>query len=290
MSFSLAQASRIGEVSLTVKDISRSLAYYQKLGLHLHRQESNAAWLGDGVSDLLVLRENPEAQFATRTTGLYHFAILVPTRIDLAKALKNMIDAQIEVGGFSDHIISEAIYLSDPDGNGIEVYADRARDLWEYRTNGEMRIDTVPLDLQNLLGELEADEVKWQGFPKGTTVGHVHLHVSDLEEAGRFYSEVLGFDFIAKYGRSAQFLSVGGYHHHIGMNTWAGVGIPKPPQGAIGLHYYSLVLPDEVAKAALLSHLDNIQVSYDKEDGEVFIQDPAGNWILLATERIKHFA
>ncbi len=286
MSFSLASKSRIGAVSLTINDLARSLVYYQRLGLHLHRQEGPIAWLGDGVTDLLILHEDPNAEYAPRTTGLYHFAILVPTRLDLAKAFKNMIDEQIPVGGYSDHIVSEAIYLSDPDGNGIEVYADRARAVWEYRENEEMRIDTVPLNLQDLLGELAHDRDGWQGFPAGTTMGHIHLHVSDMEAAGQFYNEVLGFDFIAKYGRSAQFLSVGGYHHHIGMNTWAGVGIPAAPNGSVGLRDYELIVPDEAAKSALLANLEDKNIHVDTQQDVAMIQDPAGNWIRIVVEKV----
>lgn len=275
----LPAATHIGHVSLTITNLAQSTAYYQRLGLHLQNQTEAEAWLGAGSEMLLHLVENPDAQAYPHTTGLYHFAILVPSRLDLALALKNMVDSKIPIGGYSDHLVSEALYLSDPDGNGIEVYRDRPREKWAYRPNGEMQIDTLPLDLHDLLGELNGRQAVWQGFPEGTILGHIHLHVNDLEAAGRFYTEMIGFDMVATYGRSANFVSAGGYHHHIGMNTWAGVGIPEPPANAIGLRYYSIVLSDETAVKAVQTQLNQKQVRTSPQTNGFAVHDPAGNQI-----------
>lgn len=284
MSFTLPNTTHMGTVSLTVTDLSRSIAYYERLGLKVHRQEGAVAYLGAGEADLVILHENAAAKVYGRTAGLYHFAILLPSRFHLAKAFKNMIDQQIPVSGYSDHMVSEAIYLSDPDGIGIEIYADRPRSTWQFRANGEMRLETEPLDLQSLLNELRNDSTGWAGFPTGTTLGHVHLHVGNIEEAGAFYTRILGMDLITKYGRSAQFVSAGGYHHHIGMNTWAGEGVVQPPENSVGLRWFSIVLPDEDAQAAVLATLRTHAVSVSMLEGQPLLQDPAGNSILLTTE------
>ena len=280
----LPTSTQIGHVSLTITNLARSVAYYQTLGLTLQNRVSNEAWLGAGETMLLHLMENQHAQIIERTTGLYHFAILLPSRLDLALAFRNMIDSQIPIGGYSDHLVSEAIYLSDPDGNGIEVYRDRPRDQWTFRDNGEMAIDTVPLDVHNLLGELENSSKEWQGFTAGTKLGHIHLHVSNLEAAGRFYTEQLGFDMIASYGRSAKFVSAGGYHHHIGMNTWAGVGVPAPPADAVGLRYYTIVLPHKTAVDNLKNHLTQQNIPFTQNEGRITLQDPSGNTIRLTLD------
>lgn len=280
MSYKLPADTKIGAVSLTITDLERSIAYYQKLGLTVRQRDGETAVLGTPTRPLLTLHQNRTAQCRPHTTGLYHFAFLVPTRLELAQAFKNMIDHQIPVGGASDHLVSEALYLTDPDGNGIEVYRDRPRAQWEYRPNGEMRIDTLPLDFENLLSELRGQQGGWTGFSDGTTMGHIHLHVGELEDAGKFY-ERLGFDFIARYGRSAQFLSAGGYHHHIGMNTWAGENIPPPPPNSVGLRHYEILLPEASDLDPLVTHLQQKSVTFQQDDASLRLEDPAGNHIVI---------
>lgn len=157
-------------------------------------------------------------------SGLYHFAILVPDRTALGLALRNLIKYRIPVGQ-GDHLVSEALYLNDPDQNGIEIYADRPRDTWRRDESGEYIMSTDPVDVDGLLAISEGAE--WRGLPPATRIGHVHFHVGDLREAERFYCQILGFEITAHYGGAALFVSAGGYHHHIGLNTWAGVGAPR---------------------------------------------------------------
>ena len=273
--------TEIGGLSLTIPNLARSLSFYQRLGFHLLSQEANTASLGVGHTPLLQLQENPDARRVQPTTGLFHFAVLLPTRHDLARTLKNLVDQQIPVGGFSDHLVSEAIYLSDPDGNGIELYRDRPRDSWEFRPDGSMRIDTLPLDLNSLMGEIAAAEPPWTGFPDGTKIGHMHLHVRDLTEAKQFYIQTLGLDWISDYGRSASFVSAGGYHHHIGMNTWAGVGIPPNPADGIGLRWYTLRFANEAARQQTLDQLAETAVAVQPIGPDYQLQDPSGNQIRL---------
>ncbi|HRQ37879.1 MAG TPA: VOC family protein [Chloroflexota bacterium] len=277
--------TKIGAVYLTVSDFGRSLPYYQhNIGLQLHRQEGRMAYLGAGGRDLLVLHELPAATHPRRTTGLYHFAILVPSRLELARTLKNLIDTETHIDGASDHLVSEALYLSDPDGNGIEIYRDRHRHEWPV-LNGQIQMDTKQFDVESVLSELHGRDLTrdytWGGLHADTTIGHIHLHVSHLAEAEAFYTQVLGFDLIMRYGPSAAFVSAGGYHHHIGLNTWAGVGAPPPPPGSVGLDWYEILLPDEEALAATAVRLQNAHIPTEQSENGLFLRDPAQNGIVL---------
>lgn len=275
--------TKIGAVYLTVSDFGRSLPYYQhNIGLKLHRQEGDMAYLGAGGRDLLALRELPSAIHPHRTTGLYHFAILVPSRLELALTLKHLVDTETRIGGASDHLVSEALYLSDPDGNGIEIYRDRPRQEWPL-VNGQIEMDTIAFDVESVLGELHGRDHTWAGLHADTTIGHIHLHVSHLSEAEAFYTQVLGFDLVTRYGPSAAFVSAGGYHHHIGLNTWAGVGAPPPPSGSVGLNWYEILLPDEEALMATAVRLQNAHIPTEQRADGLFLRDPAQNGILLRT-------
>ncbi|MBN1666612.1 MAG: VOC family protein, partial [Anaerolineales bacterium] len=224
--FSLSPETTPGRVVLAVPDLDRSLDFYQNvLGFRLHHQEGQVATLGAGQADLLELQADPSFRRLKGTTGLYHFAILVPTRRDLAFVLRRIAETETPVSGFADHLVSEAIYLPDPDGNGIEIYCDRPSDTWRG-PNGNLRMGTEPLDLGDLLAEVTGENPSWDGLPTGTRLGHVNLHVADLEAAIDFYREALGLDLVMRYGPGAAFLSAGGYHHHVGINTWNGEGAP----------------------------------------------------------------
>lgn len=276
--------TKIGTVFLTVSDFGRSLPYYQhNIGLKLHRQEADMAYLGAGGRDLLALKEVRSAAHPQRTTGLYHFAILVPSQLELALTLKHLIDTETRIGGASDHLVSEALYLSDPDGNGIEIYRDRPRNEWLI-INGRIEMDTQPFNVESVLGELHGRDHTWNGLHADTTIGHIHLHVSHLPEAEAFYTQVLGFDLITRYGPSAAFVSAGGYHHHIGLNTWAGVGAPPPPPGSVGLDWYEILLPDEEALMATAVRLQNAHIPTEQRDNSLFLRDPAQNGIVLRVQ------
>jgi len=270
----------IDEVHLTISDLDRSLRFYQsQLGFTVHQRSDRTARLGAGGADLLVLSQCEKAPRVRGTTGLYHFAILVPSRGDLARALRRLVETDTVMQGAADHGVSEALYLADPDGNGIEVYRDRARAQWPY-VAGALRMGADPLDVVAFLAE-PADQ-KSGGLPPGTTIGHVHLHVSRLADAERFYVEVLGFELMQRYGPSALFVSAGGYHHHFGLNTWAGVGAPPPPPGALGLRHVVVRLTAAGA-ADVVSRLHAAGIPVEPTPDGTLVRDPAGNAILLQT-------
>lgn len=274
----------IGALHLTVSDLSRSLAYYEeRIGLKLHRREGDVAYLGASKRDLLQLTELTGASLARGVTGLYHFALLVPSRLDLARVLGHLVLSKTPIGGFSDHAVSEAIYLSDPDGHGIEIYRDRPRDEWTV-ANGQLRIVTEPLDVDDLLAELRGEPAPSAGLPPDTVVGHMHLHVADLNASYRFYVDILGFELVARYGPSAMFVSAGGYHHHIGLNTWAGAGAPQPPGDALRLQWYEVRLPDAAALSQVIDRVKAAGHPFDKEERGISVHDPAGNKLLLTAD------
>ena len=276
----LPAETRMGPVELTVSDLDRSLDYYRdSIGLGVREQGAGQASLG-GDSDLLVLQEVPGARPAPRNTGLFHFALLVPERRDLAAWLAHAIREDVPLTGVSDHFVSEALYLRDPDEHGIEIYADRPRELWEGQV---ARMTTEPLDLENLLGELDDPETEpFERLPGGTVMGHVHLQVAEIPETLRFYRDLLGFDLMASYGSQAAFLSAGGYHHHLGGNTWNSAGAAPPPEGSASLRRATIVLPDSETRDEVARRVaDDGQEPEDTPQGLV-VRDPSGNRLLLA--------
>lgn len=273
----------LGSVHLTISNLDRSVAFYRDvIGLGLLRREDETALLtADGATSLVVLTESPGARpKPARATGLYHFAILVPTRLDLARSLRRLVEARYQLQGASDHLVSEALYLADPDGNGIEIYADRPRSAWP-RINDLLQMATEPLDLEGLLAELAQDARPREGVPLQTRIGHIHLHVADLRQAEAFYRGALGFDLVLRYGGSATFLSAGGYHHHIGLNTWAGAGAPPPPSEAVGLRSFTIVLPDDRELQRVIGRLRESGIVFDERADAVSLRDPSENGMLL---------
>lgn len=262
----------MGPVHLTVADLSRSLGYYREtIGLEVLAQENGSASLGAGERELLVLVEEPGARPAVGYTGLFHFALLVPERVALARWLAHAARDRVPMSGLSDHFVSEALYLRDPDGHGIEIYADRPREVWAGAV-GE-RLTTAPLDVDDLLGELDDPETEpFDGLPAGTIMGHVHLCVSGIAETVAFYRDRLGFDLMAEYAGQAVFLAAGGYHHHLGANIWESAGAPPAPPGTASLRHATIVLPDESARDDVLARVE--------AEGP-FVEDPSGNRLLL---------
>ncbi len=276
--------TQIGSVSLTVASFDRSLPFYTRnIGLKVLSQQGNTAILGTAERPLLELVERPGAILPRGTSGLYHFALLVPSRLELARTFKNLVDSETSLGGFSDHSVSEAIYLSDPDGNGIEIYRDREREEWPMR-DGRLQMNTLPLDLQSLIGELNGKSREWHGLHDGTKMGHIHLHIHNVDLAEAFYCDILGFERVMRYGPSAAFVSAGGYHHHIGLNTWAGVGAPPPPADAAGLRYFQILLPSPDALTAVAQSLKENNVTYKQQNGALALQDPSKNNLLLVVQ------
>jgi catechol 2,3-dioxygenase len=262
--------TRMGAVHLTVADLDRSLAYYEtQIGLRVHARNDGRAQLGTGGEDLLVLTEEAGARPADGYSGLFHFALLVPGRIDLARWLAHAARDRVPLSGMSDHFVSEALYLRDPDHHGIEIYADRPRELWEGQVE---RLTTLPLDTNDLLETLEDPlSEPFVGLAAGTVMGHVHLCVADVAESVHYYRDVLGFGLMAQLGDQAAFLSAGGYHHHLGGNTWQSAGRPYAPEGHARLTQMTIVLPDEASRDAVAERVGGVEV-----------RDPSGTPIVLA--------
>jgi catechol 2,3-dioxygenase len=263
--------THIGTVSLTISDLARSADFYaERIGLTLLERGGGEALFGSGTVPLLHLVEDREARPRRGTTGLYHFALLEPSRPALSRSLRRLAETGTRLTGASDHGVSEALYLDDPDGIGIEIYRDRPREEWPRR-GGELAMVTEPLDLDGLLADFEKETP-----PGGILMGHVHLHVSRLEEARRFYIDLLGFEPTQRYGSQALFVSAGGYHHHLGLNTWQGVGAPPPPPRSTGLRHFEIVLAGEGEEKALRGRLAAAGIA--AEGG--ILRDPSGNGIL----------
>jgi catechol 2,3-dioxygenase len=283
----IASATAIGTVRLTVIDLARSRTFYETaLGLRAaETADGTLAFGAPGGPALLELAGDGAAPpLDRRATGLYHFAILVPTRRDLAAALLRLARARWPLSGASDHLVSEALYLDDPDGNGIEIYRDRPRPEWP-RERGALQMATLPLDLDALVSALADGSGAVAPIdptvPLGTAIGHVHLQVAELAAAQEFYSEVLGFDATVRGYPGALFVSAGGYHHHIGLNTWHSAGSAPPPPGAVGLRWFDVLLPDQDALAEVTARLDAAGLARRPLGRGTFVRDPSGNGILL---------
>lgn len=237
--------AHIGSVSLTVTDLDRSVAFYRDvLGFMETSREGAVALLSaDGQRTLVELHERRDAiPKPRRSTGLFHFAVLVPSRAALGRSLRRLTDQQWPLSGVADHLVSEALYLNDPDGLGIEIYRDRPREAWRT-VHGELAMATDPLDVQDVANEPGA-EVQWRGLDAGTVIGHVHLHVSNLQAGERFFCGDVGFEPTVRSYPGALFVAAGGYHHHLGMNTWVGVGAPPPPENAVGMREFTIAARD----------------------------------------------
>ena len=278
----LPAGTALGAVHLTVSGLERSLEYYTRaVGLQLLRGDDGVATLGAGGSELLVLVEEPGAPAAAGHTGLYHFALLVPERVQLAAWLAHAARDRVPLVGLSDHFVSEALYLSDPDGHGIEIYWDRPRDVWEGQV--AQRMTTLPLDVDGLLGELDDPRAApFDCLPARTVMGHVHLKVADIPDSVAFYRDALGFGLMAQLGRQAAFLGAGGYHHHVGANTWESRGADPPPPGTAALRHATLVLPDSGERDAVLERLERHGHPARESASGPEVRDPSGNRLLLA--------
>jgi catechol 2,3-dioxygenase len=278
-------ATRVGAVHLSVADLGRSIDYYEAaIGLRVHERAGDRVALGAGGEDLLVLREEPGARPVRHASGLYHFALLVPERVDLARWLAHAGRQRVPLVGMSDHFVSEAVYLSDPDEHGIEIYWDRPREVWEGRV--AERMTTLPLDVGDLFGELDDPRTEpFDGLAGGTTMGHVHLRVAEIPATAAFYCDALGFALMAAFGAEAAFMSAGGYHHHVGANTWESRGAGEAPPGHATLERATIVLPS-AADVDRLAHevslLGQEPQPLDAVAG-VLVRDPSGNPVALTT-------
>jgi catechol 2,3-dioxygenase len=282
---SIHPQTRIGAVRLAVADLDRTAAFYERaIGLAVVDRSPELVRLGvsDGGHPLVELTARPGASLRPRrSTGLFHLAILVPSRLDLALALRRLVDAGWRLSGASDHLVSEALYLSDPEDNGIEIYRDRPRDEWRY-SDGELQMATLPLDLDRLVAELAGAEDGTPAMRAGTRIGHVHLQVADLEEAEAFYHRALGFEITVRGYPGALFLGAGGYHHHLGVNIWAGAGAPPPPPGSRGLLWFEVQFPGEQELERVELRLRAAGIDPRHEADALHVVDPSGNEVLLS--------
>jgi catechol 2,3-dioxygenase len=272
----------IGKVRLRVADVEDLATFYERvIGLRAVERDGEPVRLGpEGGERLIELVSAPGAPAPPSfSTGLFHLAILVPDRAELARSLRRVAEGGWRLTGASDHLVSEALYLQDPEGNGIEIYRDRPRDQWN-RDNGELRMATLPLDLQGVLDELESSEQHPNGMAPGTRIGHVHLRVAGIPAAEGFYNGDLGLDVMVRSYPGALFLAAGGYHHHLGLNTWQSAGAPPPPEGALGLDRFELVLPNASEVDAAAERLGERGDPVRLEEG-VLATDPSGNRVLL---------
>jgi catechol 2,3-dioxygenase len=282
---SIDPGTAMGPVRLTVGDLEGMRDFYRDaIGLAELEPDDGVVRLGttgDSGRPIVELVGDPDAPPRERgTSGLFHLAILVPSRADLARTLQRVAEAGWRLSGASDHLVSEALYTSDPEGNGIELYRDRPREEWPVR-DGVLQMDTLPLDLDGVLGELRRED-GGKGMPPGTRIGHVHLNVGDLAAAEAFYSGALGFDVTVRGYPGALFVSAGGYHHHLGLNTWAGEGAPPPPTGSLGLRQFEIELPGPDQLAAEEDRLREAGFEPAREGDRVRVADPSGNEVVLS--------
>ncbi len=283
----LDPATHVGMVTVAVSSLERSLHYYQHgLGFAIKEQKEGLVLLGAATgSPILALFEQPDAQpQPAHSTGLYHFAILLPTRKDLGRFLTHLAESRTPLGGYADHLVSEALYLSDPDGNGIEVYRDRPRSTWTW-DKGNVNMASDPIDLKGLMAEGRQDTSAWSGLAAHTVLGHMHLRVANIPEGIQFYHGVLGFDIVLQMP-SALFVSAGGYHHHIGMNTWESLNAPQPQHNAVGLRFFTIQLPDATALAQVVARLQAVNWPVEQHEVGVIIYDPWRNKLLLTANEI----
>lgn len=338
MTFEVAADLKLGSVHLTVADLRRSIDFYEAaVGLRVREQPNGSdthepfgavAALGVNGADLLVLHESPGARPSVGFSGLFHFALLVPERKDLAGWLRHAMDKGVRITGAADHFVSEAIYLDDPDGHGIEIYWDRPRAVWEGRVAEQMT--SLPLDFEDLLLEPErtgggragpeagaragdgaadrtgtgvteeagaveeAEEGPEAGegsvmpdggafeLPAGTTMGHVHLRVADIATTIDFYRDVLGFELMATFGARAAFFGAGGYHHHVGANTWGSAGAGQAPDGFAALRFMTMDFPDRVALERVVERAAAAGYPATQIEDGLRVRDPSGNGVLLA--------
>jgi catechol 2,3-dioxygenase len=276
----LPDSLRLGPVHLTVTDLARSIPFYESaIGLRLARREGSEAALGAGGEDLVVLTEEPSAPPAGRHAGLYHYALLHPSRLELARAAQRLIATETPVSGASDHKISEAIYLPDPDGNGIELAADRPRERWGDLSDPTALGGPEPLDMVSLMALVEGAAPVAQ-VSRELRVGHVHLHVGDIEGALEFWRDRVGFEVMTRFP-SAAFISAGGYHHHLGLNTWRGEGVPPMPAGTVGLRHWTVVLDSPEEVAVVRTRLEGAGAQVEERPDGFLTRDPWNNAVLV---------
>jgi catechol 2,3-dioxygenase len=292
--FSIHPETKLEFVSLTVSNLDSQILFYQQtLGFILYWRDGNRAGLGAGGVDILQLTEQAYSKRYQHVTGLYHFAIVFPDRRELARVTARLFALKYR-NYPTDHIMTKSTYLNDPEGNGIELYAESPEDgmftiengdFVTRRSDGSLSDGREALDLEALFSHLLPDDRLDDPIPPETHLGHMHLHVRDVEEAVEFYHGVLGFDLmgISKTFQAA-FVSAGGYHHHIGLNSWQGAGAPPPPDGALGLRYFTVILPEKKALDEVMARIENAGIPYNQTNNGFLVYDPSQNGVVLTIQ------
>lgn len=273
----------VSSVSIQVLNLQRAIEFYTNtLGLTvLNQDEYQVELSANGKDSLLsIVQLENGIKKVPRTTGLYHFAILLPSRKELGKILNHFIKNQVPLQGASNHGISEAIYLSDPEGNGIEIASDTDPKKWKWK-NGQLDVfsENGPMDIKSVLSESQDEE--FTKLPADTIMGHIHLHASELKNIRRFYEEALGMDVVIDLPRQALFFSYGKYHHHLAVNVWNGIGAPTPPSNSVGLRNFLLRLPDSISLEEIESNFMNMKIPYSTTEKGLAVRDPSGNNIFV---------
>lgn len=277
----LAMPAHVDHSHLVVADLPMVSTWYQRImGLKPLETSASGETLGVGSRPLLTLTTSGNATKAPRNApGLFHTAFLVPNREELGRWLAHAAHNNVGLQGASDHLVSEAIYLADPEGNGIEVYRDRPRSEWNFKPDGTVGMDTLPLNLQALYDEVPKDE--WHGMAEGTGIGHIHLQVSDIPEADAFFRDVLGLGLMARYP-GASFFGSGKYHHHVAANIWNSRGAPKRETQMTGLADYTIQFKDATERARAVAKLDTLGIAVDRNGDTYSLVDPWGIGLKLA--------
>jgi catechol 2,3-dioxygenase len=279
------EIAHVTSVEIRVLDLKRSIDFYTKtIGMKLIAQDNEYADFGVNTNEILLrlVQINHGLPKEARTAGLYHVAYLLPTRKDLGLILKHFIELRTPLQGASNHGISEAIYLADPDGNGIEIAVDTPDSTWKW--NGDkldILSDNGPMDIQSVLNE--TNDSVFEGLPESTIVGHLHLHASELVESKKFYRDILGLDIVIEIPNSAIFMSYGKYHHHIAINLWNGKGVKQASSMSPGLFIANLWIPTLTELSTIESTLKHLNYPYTKKDQSLIVNDPSGNQFRLST-------
>jgi catechol 2,3-dioxygenase len=280
-SYALTRPAYIGHSHLVVTDLAQVSSFYQTMmGLSVIEKTASGEVLGVGGVPLLTLTTDGQAKRAPRNAaGLFHTAFLMPSRPELARWLRHAAGNGVVIEGASDHIVSEAIYLSDPEGNGIEIYADRPHEQWKFHDDGTVEMATLRLDLQALYESAPLDA--WTGMVDGSAIGHLHLQVGDIPEANAFYRDVLGMKLMAARYQGASFFATGNYHHHLGANVWNSRGAGPRAVNMTGLSDYTLRFNDKATLESAVARLETLEIKSEKRDGGVSLKDPWGIGLTL---------
>lgn len=267
---------KLGKVVLKVKDLEQMSDFYQKVvGLTVLSSKTDSVTLGlQPTQQPLVelVKINPDTNKKT-TAGLFHLALLLPSRQDLGEYLYYLLVNKFPIGGASDHGYSEALYFNDPEGNGIEIYADKPESEWDRREGGRIEGITIQMDAEGVLGTVKK---QFTGMPAGTTMGHVHLTVHDLPGTEEFYTTILPLGLKSDYFGQAKFFASGDYHHHLGSNTWAGKQLPEPQENQLGMAYYEWLVPNQAEMDAFIMRLNENNYDYENNDGIIAVKDNSG--------------